>query len=351
MTRGLVDQLVNALLYEGYILYPYRPSVKNRQRWTFGGLFPQSSTLARSGSEPSSMQTECLVRGDSSASLQVTVRFLHLIDRQIGKLDDPTEFFSADATYRPVESLACGDRTYQSWQEARERSVTVQFTSLHELADGQFRQAFSFPASQEREPIRDEELRIVAVMAREQALIEGAVEMAASQLSSELSKITLRVVNKTPITETGTLTRDQVLVHGLVSTHAVLEVTGGEFVSQTDPEPDAKAAAAASRNVGCWPVLVGEEGDRHTMLASPIILYDYPQIAPESPGDLFDATEIDEILSLRILTLTDEERREASAVDPRARSLLERTESLARSQLMNLHGTVRGLRPVKESDA
>jgi hypothetical protein len=80
------------------------------------------------------------------------------------------------------------------------------------------------------------------------------------------------------------------------------------------------------------------------MLASPIILYDYPQVAPESPGDLFDATEIDEILTLRILALTEEEKQAMAAVDKRAQALLTRTESLAREQLLGLHGTIRGLR-------
>jgi len=77
------------------------------------------------------------------------------------------------------------------------------------------------------------------------------------------------------------------------------------------------------------------------MLASPIILYDYPQIAPESAGALFDGTEIDEILSLRILTLTDEEKRQMRETDPQARSLLERTEALDAEQWMQLHGVMR----------
>jgi len=83
-------------------------------------------------------------------------------------------------------------------------------------------------------------------------------------------------------------------------------------------------------------------------LSSPIILYDYPQIAPESSGDLFDGTEIDEILSLRIMTLTDEEKREMRESDVRARQILERTESLPVDQLMKLHGVLRGLRAVTD---
>ena len=118
-----------------------------------------------------------------------------------------------------------------------------------------------------------------------------------------------------------------------------------------DP-PDAwREAAAACRNVGTWPVLVGAEGQADMMLSSPIILYDYPQIAPESPGDFFDGTEIDEMLTLRIMTLTDEEKRAMAAVDERAGDLLARTEAMAREQLMGLHGTVRGLRPCREESA
>jgi hypothetical protein len=109
-----------------------------------------------------------------------------------------------------------------------------------------------------------------------------------------------------------------------------------------------KEFVGSCKNVGTWPVLVGEEGDRDTLLSSPIILYDYPQIAPESAGDLFDGTEIDEILSLRIMTLTDEEKREMSQSDERARQMLERTEAMPVEHLMKLHGVLRGLRPLRE---
>ena len=87
-------------------------------------------------------------------------------------------------------------------------------------------------------------------------------------------------------------------------------------------------------------MLVGESGRRDTMLGSPIILYDYPQIAPESAGDLFDSTEIDEILTLRILTLTDEEKDEMRRSDERARRILERLESSPPEHLLELHGRI-----------
>jgi hypothetical protein len=113
-----------------------------------------------------------------------------------------------------------------------------------------------------------------------------------------------------------------------------------------DPPEPRREAAAACRNVGAWPVLVGEEGQKDTMLSSPIILHDYPRVAPESPGDFFDGTEIDEMLSLRIMTLTDDEKGAVASVDERAGALLARTEALAREQLLGLHGTVRGPREV-----
>jgi hydrogenase maturation protease len=128
----------------------------------------------------------------------------------------------------------------------------------------------------------------------------------------------------------------------------VLRVAGGEFVSLLEPPDEYREAAIACRHVGVWPVLVGLEGQRDTVLASPIILYDYPQIAPESAGDLFDGTEIDEILTLRIMTLTDEEKREMRGLDDRTRRILERTEAMPAEQLTKLHGALRGLRPQRE---
>ncbi|HSU68688.1 MAG TPA: hypothetical protein VLJ39_17535, partial [Tepidisphaeraceae bacterium] len=141
--------------------------------------------------------------------------------------------------------------------------------------------------------------------------------------------------------------RDDALLRSLVSAHTRLGVRGREFVSLTDPPDDCRDAAASCRNVGVWPVLIGAGGDRDTVLASPIILPDYPQLAPESPGDLFDGTEIDEILSLRIMTLTEDEKRQAAATDDRVRAMLARTDALARDQLASLHGTIRSLTPVQ----
>jgi hypothetical protein len=136
----------------------------------------------------------------------------------------------------------------------------------------------------------------------------------------------------------------------LVSTHTVLRATGGEFLSQTDPPPELREETALCVNEHTWPVLVGAPGSADTMLSAPIILEDYPRVAEESPGDLFDGTEIDEILTLRILTLSDAEKAELRRTDVRGRELLERTESLTGDDLMRLHGTLRGLRVLDDEE-
>ena len=91
-------------------------------------------------------------------------------------------------------------------------------------------------------------------------------------------------------------------------------------------------------------MLAGREGERNLMLSSPIILYDYPQIAPESAGDFYDGTEIDEMLTLRVLTLSEAEKQEVRAGGDRARSILKRTEELPAEAIAKMHGAIRGLR-------
>ncbi len=121
----------------------------------------------------------------------------------------------------------------------------------------------------------------------------------------------------------------------------------GEFLSLLEYPENLAGLVAQCENLGTWPVLVGDSAD--TMLSSPIILYDHPQIAPESAGNLFDSTEIDEILSLRILTLSDQEKREVRESDDRARAILERTENMPQEQWMKLHGALRGLTHIEEA--
>jgi hydrogenase maturation protease len=347
MNRQLVDEIVHAVLYEGYILYPYRPSVKNQQRWTLGGLYPEPYAAAQRGSDASTLQAECVVLGTAETSVDVSVRFLHLVDRTVGELDPPLASMpdGGDPAFRPVEWLDVGPHHYQPWQEAVERDVNLRPLTLRELVDAPRQQAFTFARERHVEPLRAADGRFVGVLVRERQEIVGSIDVSAVPVDGGAFKLTVRVANRTDLVDGARRTRDEALTRSLVSTHAVLALRGGEFVSLTDPPERWLAAVDDCHNVGTWPVLVGDHGERDTMLASPIILYDHPQLAPESPGDLFDATEIDEILSLRILALTDDEKRIAAALDDRARAMLDRTESLAREQLASLHGTIREMKP------
>lgn len=326
MNLTLVDQIAKAVLYEGYMLYPYRPSsIKNRQRWNFGVVYPQSYRLE--GAEISSMKMQCLVSGDANTSLEGRLRFLHLQTR--------------------VSVVAAMSSPMDGWQEAEERDVAIPELTLGELIGNPLSHKFSFPAETH---YRDEsDTRRIAscrVELRQEA-VDGTVDISAEEVRDGIYKVSV-VAQNTTSREILAEDRNRALLSALVSTHVVLGVTNGEFVSLLEPPQDLQDIVTQCQNVGAFPVLVGNTGDRDTLLASPIILYDYPQIAPESAGDLFDGTEIDEILSLRILTLTDEEKQEIRQSDDRARQMLERTEAMSADQFMKLHGVVRGLRPLKE---
>jgi hypothetical protein len=351
MNLAAAEKIAKAVLYEGYMLYPYRPSsVKNQRRWNFGVLCPFSYSETQKDSEAWTMQTECLVEGGSLATLEIRVRFLQLVARSVGELISPVARLCAEEPeFRPVARLEVAGRIYQPWQEAVEREVIVPACTMEALVRTPLSRLFTFSAEKQFEGLREREGPVTAVLLRERSAIQGMVQVKGERVADDLFKISVRICNLTPFATAQQATREDALLVSLVSTHTVLGVQDGRFVSLLAPPETLIELAASCKNVGTWPVLVGEEGQRDTLLSSPIILYDYPQIAPESAGDLFDGTEIDEILSLRIMTLTDEEKREMSQSDERARQMLERTETLPVEQLMKLHGVLRNLRPAEDN--
>ncbi len=351
MNTSLVDRVVNSVLYEGYILYPYRASsVKNRARFTFGRVYPEAYSISQNGAEPFIMQTECLVRSTGAPSAEVNVRFLHPLAREIGALPRKSAEPLDDVHLKTVPELRVGDRLYQSWQEAVERTVAIPSQPLRAFAERSLELPFSFPSSRTTEPIGNDAGQIVGLVLRRQEALQGRLEVSATSIDPEVSKLSVRVVNQTPVSENDLNKQDAVIMRTFASTHAILSVQGGEFLSLLDPPSQYLEAAGSCQNVGAYPVLVGEEkrGERDTMLSSPIILYDYPRIAPESVGDLFDSTEIDEILTLRVMAMTDAEKSEMRQVDDFARRILERTESLGRDHLMKMHGAIRELHRFEE---
>ena len=350
MNDAIVDGIVKAVLYEGYMLYPYRPSaVKNRQRFNFGVVYPRAYSEAQGGTDTCTMQTQCLVSGDDRTQCLVRVRFLRMVDRSIGKAPAFSEPASAiPDSIEKVERLEVNGTLYQSWQEAVEEQIVVTELNLPALAAQSMKWPFRLSAKKDREAIRDDSGSIAGWIERQTACVAGAIEFTAEILEKGLFQLTVRIANDSRMDGAEPMGRALALAQSLVSAHTILEVSNGEFISLIDPPDNCRVYAQACQNIGTWPVLVGEEGQRETMLSSPIILYDYPQIAPESPGDLFDGAEIDEILMLRIMTLTEEEKREMRQSDDRARRILERTESLPEEQFMKLHGALRGLRAAGE---
>jgi hypothetical protein len=355
MNPALVDQVVHAVLYEGYILYPYRASAKkNRQRFTFGRVYPEAYSIAENGAEPCLMQTQVLVEAPSTATLGVTVRFLHPMARDVGALATPLQQLPPDDDpdfFHIVPELEIDGTLYQSWQEAVERSVRIPTEALAELFHETRKAPFRFPASRTIEPIFRQDKQIAGVIVRRQEAVEGVVELTAETLESSICKITVRVLNQSAVPVKDLGDSNEIVMRTFASTHTILHMAGGEFVSLLDPPAACASAAAACRNIGAWPILVGEEEkkERDTMVSSPIILYDYPRIAPESPGDLFDSGEIDEILTLRIMTMTDAEKREMRGVDEQARRILERTEALPGEHLLKMHGVMRDSNTMDES--
>ncbi len=333
MNIAQIKEIANAVLYEGYLLYPYRTSaIKNRQRWTVGVIYPRAYSEANGGREPWTMRTECLLRGQETTRLDISVRFLHLLVRQASSSS------AHDATNEPSAHL--WDTFREPWEEGIEREISALDLSPHDLLRHPQCREIDFPtASLQDEPGGE---------IREQQTIQGTVSVTIEALENDLFKLCVQIENSTP--GTASLSGQRVLRRSFVSTHTILQVREGSFISLLDPPEALQAMARGCRNVRTWPVLVGNEGECDAMLSSPVILYDYPRIAPESPGPLFDGTEIDELLTLRILTLTDEEKAQMRQGDERAREMLERTEALSPEQFMRLHGTIRSLRPIEEEE-
>jgi hydrogenase maturation protease len=286
--------VADAVLYGGYALYPHRPSsLENQIGFTFGGLYPRAYSLAQRGADASAFHAECLLFGEPGARLFLKLRFLHV----------------------SVEGAPL-------FPQARAREVDLELTLDDEPKLSE--QRFSFAREVVGHQRFDE--------------LEGSLRASVVRLEQGAFRLGVSAEN---LSRCPSLEREHALSATLAAAHALFGVLGGSFVSLLEPPEALGQAARECRNEGVFPVLLGPRGARRHVLASPIILCDHPEIAPESPGDRFDAAEIDEILSLRILTLTENEKREAAAADARIARLLARTAELSPAELERLHGALR----------
>ncbi|MFF4547935.1 hypothetical protein [Streptomyces sp. NPDC001435] len=338
---ALARQVADAVLFEGYVLYPYRASsAKNRLRWQFGVLVPPG--WGAECEEHAFQHTECLMEPRSGATLAVELRFLRARRRTVQRA-------LADGGFETVPELRLADRVLVPWDEGVEERVEA-VVPVADLLAGDVTIPFDRPAGEDSEPVLDENGRTVGRTIHRHEELGGLLRLSARELDGPYRVVRLTAVaenTSTWLPPSGhAADRDAALPRSLVAAHLLMALSEGSFLSMTDPPEWAKAAIASCRNLHTWPVLAGEPGRADVVLSSPIILEDHPAIAPESPGALYDATEIDEILALRTAALTDEEKREARGTDERAAAVIDLADSLPPEVLERLHGTVRGLREV-----
>ena len=329
-----LSDIARAVLYEGYILWPYRRSaIKNRQRWTFGGVYPPSYSVTSGGVDRARVGAQCLVEHAGDATIEIRVRFLQVVARRT--LRATTEGFV------PVDEITVDGRRVLSWDEAVEREVAI--TLSLNSASSSVTALIAVDAGCEKELLSDGEGLLVGAIERRWEKLEGLTSAKAELLADGLHRVTVEIANTSAWME---IDRESAARRTFASAHAALRAEQGRFVSLLEPPPSLIDAVGGCRGEGLWPVLVGEEGSHDAMLASPIILYDYPRVAPESPGDFFDGGEVDQMLVLNILTMTEDEKDEMRATDMKAREILERCETLSPSNLQALHGAIRSMREV-----
>jgi hypothetical protein len=312
--------VADAVLYEGYLLYPYRAnSRKNQSRWQFGVLGPQGADDAGIG-ENDTLSAQILMQPHGDASVSGVVRFLQLQHRG-------AERALGDGSFDPVDELVAGPRSWLTWDEAVECEVPfgpIVTASLPRTVD------ISVPAGTDVEAVSGGRL----VRSRRQ--LRGQLAITAEPEGDPV-RLTVEVRNTAP----PVADKDDAIAASMIGTHLLIEVSDGQFVSLLEPPVSAVDAVAKCRQHRCFPVLAGRPGDRDLVLVSPIILYDHPEIAEQSEGALYDSTEIDEILTLRVMTMTDEEKAKARATDPLAAQIIDRCDSMSPEAMLDLHGVLR----------
>lgn len=289
-------RLSTTLLYEGCMLYPYRTSALKNHRpgWTFGALLPPAY-VTRNRGESDRMQSQVLAIISADAELALEVRFLQLCAAR-------DEYGSASMVERCLslsgraDSLLCSPAL----------------------------SAFTFPLANSPS-----------------ARLDGSAEIGAERIEGRTYRINIRVQNISSAPAEALENRDAALNYAFLSLNALLTLNSGEFISLLDPPGELRQAAECCQQIGVYPVLAGDAQARTSMLISPIILYDYPKLAPETTGDFFDSSEIDEILALRVLTLSDAERDEIRRSGQSGSEIVNRTSGLSPAEMRNMHGTFR----------
>ncbi|MFG1810373.1 hypothetical protein [Streptomyces sp. NPDC049040] len=339
-----VRTIADAVLYEGYLLYPYRASShKNQSRWQFGVLGPPGAAPGSFGEEPG-MAMQCLLTAPGAAlgatseaapgaapeaapaTVAVRLRFLRLQVREVQRRD-------GDGSHHPVAELSVDGTSVLSWDEAVEHEIALPVRPLTRPTD----ELHTVVGGEDIETLTDARGERVGRIVRRREELTLRIRTTA-EVDGGLVRLSVAVDNEHP----GTAADKHAAIRAsLIGAHLIVQARGARFVSLLDPPAEAASAAAGCRQRRCWPVLAGPAGATDTVLGAPIILYDHPEVAEQSPGALFDSTEIDEILTLRIMTMTEQEKAEARATDLRAGEIIDRCDAMSAADLRQLHGLLR----------
>lgn len=330
-----VAAIAQSVLYEGYVLWPYRRSaLKNQRRWTFGGVYPRAYSEAGHDDDAWLMRTECLVETTSRTELDIVVRFLHVVDRRVARLERQGPVL--------VDSLTVAGITHVAWQEAAEREIVIPTVRIDDRdVPTPMHVPIVIAGGVSCERLIETDGSLAGMFVRHWKGISAAIDISIRRVARDVHKLRIDITNDSSWAGER---RDTVLERALISTHTILAARHGAFVSSADPPIVHREQAAKCKNVGAWPVLVGAAPSRDVMLSAPIILSDYPEVAPESSGDFFDGAEIDQLLVLSVLSMTDEEKQQMRETDPRTRAILERCQAMSPDDLRRLHGITREVR-------
>jgi hypothetical protein len=335
MTLTAARQVADAVLYEGYLLYPYRAtSAKNQVRWQFGILGPAGAAAAGVGEEPS-MSAEVVVESHPGATIDMYVRFLQVQARVVQR--------RTHDGWEAVDELVVDGTRWIAFHEAVAREIPLLDVPLDEVADGKALHV-SVPSGEDIEELR-EDGRLVGRLVRSRWALDGTLIVTSRPATDpRLILLGVRMDNRTtwaPGDVPGWTPRDVAARYSFVGAHLLMSAAGTRFVSLLDGPAWAEADTSTCAQHRCWPVMVADDDGVDAVLVSPIVLGDYPTIAPESAGDLFDATEIDEILTLRVMTMTEQEKADARGTDPRAAAILARCDAMGADAMARLHGARR----------
>lgn len=330
-------KVASAVLNEGRVLYPYRASSsRNQVRWQWGVLAPKAFCDTDT-SEDWEMRTECVADGGPEATIWARIQFLYLRARTVQE--------RYGDGFRSVASLDLGGRLSVTFDESEECEINLGPISFGRLHHEPQVLLIDLPGEQSEEILTDSDGEVVGRILLERAPMNGQVEVRVTRCESPfmLHRLTVEISNFTPWSGPASH-RDEVVRRSFLSVHTLLAIESGDFVSHRDPPDFAKEAVAGCVNKGTYPVLADD--DDKIILSSRIILDDHPEVAPESDGEFCDASEYDEILSLMVLTLSEEEKREARSTDAISAAIIDRCDNMPPELWDRLHGAIRSLQPI-----